>query len=85
MMLTIGGMTYHLADSEDPSRIVDEVLDAARAGAGLLHFETIDHAQLTAVVTSHTPVVVAQPGVTGYAVAEASGEDCHSYVDDLWL
>lgn len=85
MMLTIGGTTYHLADSEDPSRIVDEVLDAARAGAGLLHFETSDHAQQTAVVTSYTPVIVTEPGAAGHAVAEPSGEDCHSYVDDLWL
>lgn len=82
-MLIIGATRYHLARSEDTSRIVEDVLRAARDGAGLLRFSTIDGVQHTAVVTPYTPVVVSEAGEGGDAATESAEEVGASFIDDI--
>ncbi|MCS5732436.1 hypothetical protein [Herbiconiux daphne] len=85
MMLTIGDQRYRLADHEDTARVLDDALNAARSGAGLVRFATIDGVLVTAVVTAHVPVAVTDyPSVTR-AVGETANDAGLAFWDfDAW-
>lgn len=86
MLLTIGELSYTLAEDEDPNRILDDVVAAAKAGAGVVRFTTLRGAELSVVVTAYIPVVISTPvpsPATPHAGADPDGVGI-AFVDFDW-
>jgi hypothetical protein len=86
MMLTIGDAKYFLAEGESATRILDEVLNAAQVGGGIVRFSTRDGVQTTAVVTPYIPVLISDqepPTMVVGDVPEDAGESFLDF-DSFW-